>query len=145
MTVDELSQLCYLNREIEFDQERLRELERKASAPATPQMTGMPRTHDNASLIERYAAEIVDLQAIIAAKQIQCIHERARLERYIADIEDSELRWIFKLRFVNGLPWTQVAASMGEGFAMEAVKKRCYRYLRRKNESVPPCPDEGVV
>lgn len=132
MTVNELSQLYYLNREIEGDQKRLAELEAIAKAPSAAKLTGMPRSPGVGDPTGKYAAEIVDLQAIISAKQIQCIHERARLERYIADIPDSETRWIFTLRFINGLPWAQVAASLGEGNTPDRVKKVCYRYLNRQ-------------
>ncbi|MDD3337867.1 MAG: hypothetical protein PHS82_03325 [Lachnospiraceae bacterium] len=130
MTVTELSQLYWLNREIEMDQKRLEDLEGKA-LPGSPAYDGMPHSHDNSSKVERLAAEIVDLQAIIAAKQIQCIHERQRLECYISTIPDSETRMIFTFRFINGLPWGQVAACIGEGNTGDRVKKVCYRYLER--------------
>ena len=129
MTMKELSQLYWLNREIEMDQKRLEELEWSA-IPGSPAISDMPPgPHSNDSKVEKLAAEIVDLKAIIAAKQIQCIHERQRLERYIAGIPDSLTRSIFQLRFSNGLPWNQVAASIGGGNTTESVKKRCYRYL----------------
>ena len=41
MTLKELSQLYYLNREIEMDQRRLRELEARA-LPGAQVITGMP-------------------------------------------------------------------------------------------------------
>lgn len=130
MTVKELSQLYWLNREIEMDQKRLEELEYQA-IPGSPIISDMPPgPHSNESKVEKLAAEIVDLKAIIAAKQIQCIHERQRLERYISEIPDSLTRSIFELRFANGLPWSQVAASLGGGNTTEGVKKRCYRYLK---------------
>lgn len=135
MTVQELSQLYYLNREIEMDQKRLEELEAKIG-PKAPQLTGMPHGSNNTdSITERLAAEMVDLQAIIAAKQLQCIHERARLERYIEGIDDSETRMMFTLRFINGLSWHQVARCMGDGYMGDSLKKKCYRYLKaNKNE-----------
>ncbi len=130
MTIQELSQLYWLNREIELDQQRLAELRSNAS-PRSPSLTGLPGGGDNSSSVERLAAEIVDLQAIIDAKHLQCIHERSRLERYIADIDDSLTRMIFRLRFVNGLSWQQVAASVGGGNTADSVKKTCYRYLKK--------------
>ena len=78
MTVQELSQLYHLNREVEMDQRRLEELEGQLG-PHSPAITGMPKgSPATDSAVERLIAEIVDLQAIIASKQIQCIHERAR-------------------------------------------------------------------
>lgn len=129
MTLKELSQLYYLNREIEMDKRRLEELRAKSTSPGSPRFDGMPHSKSNVSKVERYAAEIADLGAIIAAKQQQCIHERNRLERYINDIDDSRLRMIFKLRFVNGLQWPQVAAHIGGNNTAKSVSKACYRYL----------------
>lgn len=134
MTLKELSQLYWLNREIEADQKRLAELELLIGSPSSPQLTGMPHTPNSFdSKTERLVAEIVDLQAIIASRQIQCIHERARLERWINDIPDSLTRLIFRYRFVNGLQWPQVAASIGEGTTPDRAKKICYRYIDRQD------------
>lgn len=129
MTLKDLSQLYYLNREIEMDQRRLEELRAKAGSPGSPRFDGTPHSKSTVSKVERYAEEIADLEAIIAAKQEQCIHERNRLERYINNIDDSRLRMIFKLRFVNGLQWPQVAAHIGGNNTVKSVSKACYRYL----------------
>lgn len=132
MTVKELSQLYYLNREIEMDQKRLEELEGKIGVQS-PRLTGMPRRSRATDSTERLVAEMVDLQALIAAKQLQCIHERNRLERYIDSIGDSEMRLIFTLRFINGLSWHQVAVHMGEGYQGESIRVKCYRYLKGRD------------
>ena len=131
MTLKELSQLYYLNREIEMDKQRLHELEVQAVSCA-PNLTGMPRSPGVSDKVGRYAAEIADLKGIIEAKHQQCLYERSRLERYIAGIEDSLLRQIFTYRFVNGLPWKQVAACIGGGNSAGGVQMACYRYLKQK-------------
>lgn len=130
MTIKELSQLYYLNREIEHCQEQLEELEyQRGCAPVI--LDDMPHGKGTVhSRVEQLAAEIVDLKAIIHAKQIECIHERNRLERYIASIPDSETRLIFELRFANCLSWEQVAANIGEGNTSERVRQVCSRYIR---------------
>lgn len=134
MTLKELSQLYYLNREIERDQERLEKLRASASAPGAPNYDGMPKSPSFENRLERYIAENVDLEAIIRAKITQCLHERARLERYIAEIPDSLTRQIFQLRFINGLTWVQIAFSVGGGNTEEGVRKRVYRYLEQENK-----------
>lgn len=125
--------MYYLNREIEQDEQRLRELQAKATQ-ATQTISGMPRGSGEQQKIERFVADIIDLKAIIAAKQQQCIYEQSRLERYIADIPDSLTRQIFALRFINGLNWVQVAMNVGGGNTSEAVRSKVYRYLK-KNKS----------
>lgn len=129
MTKKELSQLYWLNREIEADQQRLDELEATASAPKAQKLDGMPHSPGYGDALARMVAEIVDLKAIIAAKQQQCLHERNRLERYIADIPDSLTRQIFTLRFINGLTWYQVAMHIGGGNTEDSVRMLCNRYL----------------
>ena len=130
MTLKELSQLYYLNREIEMDQRRLRELEVRA-LPGAQVITGMPHGSGVADIVGRYAAEIADLRGIIEAKHQQCLYERSRLERYIADIDDSLLRQIFTYRFVNGLPWLQVAAGIGGNNTADSVRVACNRYIEK--------------
>lgn len=134
MTLKELSQLYYLNREIERDQERLEKLRARASAPGAPNYDGMPKSPGFDNRIEHYIAEMVDLDAIIRAKITQCLHERARIERYIAEIPDSLTRQIFQLRFINGLTWVQIAFSVGGGNTEEGVRKRVYRHLEQENK-----------
>lgn len=132
MTLKELSQLYYLNREIEADKERLGRLRELASSPSGPNLSGMPGGGSYENRLERYVAEIIDLEAIISAKITQCLHERNRLERYIADIPESYLRQVFTLRFINGLSWDQVAFSIG-GTTADAARMACNRYIKKSN------------
>jgi len=131
MTLKELSQLYYLNREIEMDQRRLEELRAKTESPSGGELSDMPHSPNVDKKLERDIAEIVDLSAIIAAKQTRCIHERNRLERYINCIDDSLTRQIFTLRFINGLPWMQVAYSIGDNLTDAYVRNVCYKHLRQ--------------
>ena len=107
MTLKDLSQLYHLNREIEMDQRRLEELEKDQSC----------------------TQEVRCLRNIIEAKHQQCLYERIRIERYIAEIDDSFLRQIFTYRFINGLPWRQVAACVGGGNTEDSVRMLCKRHF----------------
>ena len=141
MTIKELSQLYYLNREIERDRERLSILRSKASSMGASGFDGLPKSGCLGGRLAQCIAEIVDLEVIIQAKITQCLHERNRLERYISDIPDSITRQVFQLRFVSGLPWAQIALSIGGGNTEEGVRKRVYRYLKQKNfEDSKGCP-----
>ena len=130
MTIKELSQLYHLKREIEMDRLRLRNLEARAQ-PGAQVITGMPHTPGTKDKVGECAAEIADLIGIIEAKRKQCLYERNRLERYIAGIDDSLTRQMFKLRFVNGLTWRQVAACIGGGNTAAGCRKAAQRYLRK--------------
>lgn len=162
MTVKELSQLYWLNREIEADQERLESLdieirrdedqlaslEIKASSPSEHNYDGMPKSPAYSNPLEDTVIRIIELKNIIErkkalrsdcattiqAKQILCLTERNKLERYIADLPDSLLRMIFTFRFVNGLTWAQVSEHIGARTTEDSVKKMCYRYLAEQNK-----------
>ena len=130
MTLKELSQLYYLNREIEMDKKRLEELEAEAE-PKGQKITGMPRAKRTIDKVGDCAAEIADLRGIIEQKTKLCMYERNRLERYISGIDDSLIRQIMTYRFVNGLPWGQVAANIGGNNTAGSVKMMCHRHLRK--------------
>ena len=131
MTLKELSQLYYLDKEIELDRERLAELRADLLCPRSPDYDGMPRSPNPEPALERCIAEITDLEAIIQAKIEQRIYERARLERYISDIPDSLTRQIFTLRFIEGLTWEDVAAKAGGNNTAKNCSNICYRYIRQ--------------
>ena len=130
MTVKELSQLYWLNREIEEDKRRLDELENITVSPRSPKYDGMPHEFGHSDTLAHCVAEILDLKARIAAKQTQCIHERIRLEQYISSIPDSLTRQIFSLRFISGMNWQQTAMHVGGGNTEDSVRQRVYRYLK---------------
>ena len=131
MTIKELSQFYYLNQEIKLCRKQLAELEAQRGVGSVL-IDDMPHGKGPAkSRVEQLAGEIVDLKAIIHAKQIECIHERNRLERYIAGVTDSETRLILSLRFADCLSWDEVAEQIGEGNTADRVKKVCYRFLER--------------
>ena len=137
MTLKELSQLYHLNREIDLGYRIIEELRAKAEN-LSQSLSDMPSAPSKENRLERYVAEIADLSAILDAKEVQCIHERSRLLRWINDIDDSLTRQIFTLRFVNGCNWVQVAASISDSYTDGYVKNLCYRFLKeseRRKES----------
>ena len=128
MTNQELSQLYYLNKEIAQQKKRLEEL-KAASTNITPQITGMPHGTGTSDKVSRYAAEIADLQALIELNIQKCWYELNRLNRYIADCDDSLTRQILTLRYINGLSWLQVAMSIGGDNTADSVRMIHNRYL----------------
>lgn len=57
---------------------------------------------------------------------------RAEIDRYIAAVPDPQTRDMFRLRFVTGLKYFQVAMRLGGGMSTDCVKKRIYRYVKNK-------------
>lgn len=131
MTIKELSKLYWLNREIERDKARLEELYTKAIS-SSQTITGMPHVPGITDKVGRYSGEIADLRGIIEANIQRCFYELNRLNRYIDNVDDPQMRMILSLRFVNGLPWQQVAASIGGSNTADSVRMMCKRFLEKK-------------
>lgn len=51
------------------------------------------------------------------------------VEEFIHSLEDSHLRRIINLRFVESLSWNKVADRMGGGNTEDSVKKAFYRFM----------------
>ena len=102
MTLNELSQLYYLRREIEREKQRLEQLQGKE--------------------------DVAELEQIIRAKIARCNDERTNLEKYIADIPDSLTRQVFTFRFIDGYSWVRVASAIGNNTA-DSVRMICKRYI----------------
>lgn len=128
MNKRELSQLYYLNREIEEQQRRLQELEALATS-CTSHITGMPKTQGVVDRLAGYVAEIADLRSLIDLNIKKCFFELNRLNRYISSVDDAQMRLILSLRYINGLSWVQVAVSIGGGNTADGVRKAHDRFL----------------
>jgi hypothetical protein len=131
MTKKELSQLYYLNREIEQLQIRLAELECLATS-CSVKITGMPRASGISDKLSKYVAEIADLKSLLDLNIKKCFYELNRLNRYIQSVGDSEMRMILALRYVNGLSWEQVAASISVYATGDSVRKMHDRFLKKQ-------------
>lgn len=113
MTKKELSQLYYLKKEIKEQQRRLDELETAATA-CTAKITGLPSGRGISDKIGNYAAQIADLKGLLDLNLKKCFYELNRLDRYIQSVDDSQMRTILTLRYIQGLSWQKIAYAIGE-------------------------------
>ena len=125
MTLKELSQLHWLKREMMMDIRRLVEIET---------VYGGIAGEDNAGIADKTATTavmIAELKETIVQKQFRVMSERIRLEQYIANVDDSFVRQLLTLRFVDGYSWKKVAMAAGGGNTADNVRMSCKRYLKR--------------
>ena len=121
LTKKELSQLFYLNKEIEMEKNRLKELE-EAATDTSVKISGLPHT-SGISNKTALAAEIAEKEAIA---------EYNRLTRYICTVEDSLIRQILRYRYIDGKSWLEVANTIGGNNTMDGVRMIAYRYIDKK-------------
>lgn len=127
------------------------ELSVATKAPAGPGSVGIPQsqgftrcvsdgwnahgtdTNDKTSYL---AVMIADMESSIAETQREIAEERQKAEEFADSVPDCRLRAIFKLRFVQGLQWKEVANMMGPYYSDMSASKTAYSYLRKlQNQS----------
>jgi hypothetical protein len=133
MTKKELSQLYYLNREIEELRRRLDELEALATS-STQKITGLPSGGGISDMVGKFGTDIVELKELLDARIKKSIDELKRLDAYIQGLDDVEMRMILSLRYINGLGWEQVAASISSCLSGESVRKAHERFLEKNQK-----------
>ena len=75
------------------------------------------------------AAEMADLKDYIEDLKEKISGSEAAAAAWIQTIEDFRARMIFRLRFIHGKPWKEVAALIGGRSTVNSVKAVCHRYL----------------
>lgn len=135
MTLQDLSQLYYLDKQIQRDEERLEQM-RARLTNISPKLSGMPGKPGASDKVGDGVAEIVDLARQIEEERAGFEKEKAKLEAYLRGIEDTQIRLIFILRFVDLKTWAEVAEAIGGNNTEESVKKVCYRYLKRVYQDI---------
>lgn len=130
LTKKELSQLYWLNREIEEEKRKLSELE-AAAAGCTAKITGLPHVSGVHDKIGDLGILIAEQRDLIDLKVRQSVIEYNRLNRYIASVDDAQMRMILSLRYVNGLSWQEIAANMGQEGDGSTQRKKHDKFLHQ--------------
>lgn len=142
MTIHELNQLRYLDKEIQLLRERIAELRTEAER-VTPSVTTYINEKKETCVLPKtggaglYRDKMADMVAAIIEEERQLEglcerrrQEKARLMQFINEIPDSLTRQIFLLRFVDGKSWNAVAVKVGGGNTAKSVIMRVKRHLR---------------
>ena len=112
------------------DLELLASLE-AAAGPKIQRLDGMPHAHGISDPVGNLAAEIADMRETVARRKAAVAKSEETIATYISTIEDSQTRMIFRLRYIHGMAWKEVAATVGGRNTENSVKSVCYRYIAR--------------
>lgn len=137
MNKEQLSQLRYLKGEIEILKKQIEDIDYtittdsvKGSSPYFPYternflITGVDH--------QGYDNKLNRLQRKLSRRIDELIDLVEETNDYINNIDDSLIRQIITLRYINGLEWKQVAASIGGNNTADSVRMIHNRFLERK-------------
>jgi len=129
MTKEQLSQLSWLRLEIEDLTNRIRRIE-SALSGKTSRIEGMPWLGGGRDFLGDLAPQLCDLKSQLTKSKHTAMAEYASLQTFIERIDDSQVRLIFTLRYLDGLSWHQVAWRLG-GNTSDSVRMTHNRYLAK--------------
>lgn len=128
MTLSDLNQHFALLEELARAREMVQSL-RDAACPGAQALTGMPHATGVRDRVGDLAVEIADLETEIEALEAEISASETEILAYVRSIRDTQTRMIFRLRFLRGLSWKEVATVVGGRNTADSVKVMCYRYL----------------
>lgn len=127
MTIKELSNLFYLEKEIDKLQEELEEIGEIGSST----IDSSPKTKKISKKVEQIVLKKCNLMELIVKSQIKCIEERCKIENYIRSITDPKIRLIIRLRFIDFKNWYEIADEITPKNKELVNSKTPYMQLKR--------------
>lgn len=71
-------------------------------------------------------------KATLASLEMELLETLNQVEEFVASVEDSRMRRIITLRFIDNLSWNKVADRMGGGNTEDSVRKAFGRFMEGK-------------
>lgn len=136
MDKEQLKQLRHLKSEIEILKRQIDDIDYvitqdsvRGSLPEYPYI----ETHFKIEGVDykAYNRKVKRLQRKLSRRMEELIDLVEETNEYIESIDDSLIRQIIALRYINGLTWEQVAASIGGNNTADSVRMLCDRFLKK--------------
>lgn len=70
-------------------------------------------------------------KATLTSLESELIEIINQIEEFIASVDDSRMRRIINLRFIENLSWNKVADKIGGGNTEDSIKKAFYRFMEQ--------------
>lgn len=132
MTVEELSELYYINKEIEQIQKELHDLKNKNFFKNSI-LSDMPKGGERLDEFVTYVDDVRTLENMLQYSLKKLQYKRKQVENFIDNIENAELRLIIRLRSINGMKWDDIGREVN--MDRRTVSRKFYSFFK----SCPQC------
>ena len=134
----ELNELQDLKKEIQYQVNQLRRLEERSTS-MTRIISGIPAYRGITDRVGEYAPQIARLKILLQNNLRWCLNLQYKIELFIESIDESEMRQIFRLRYLEGKTWRQIAlATTGAGDGSTQYKQH-KQYLKKTKGGKKAC------
>ena len=130
MSEKELSEYYYLKKEVEDLEQRIKEFGDGVKSTRIKEIS-VSSSRGGKSIQETK----IELIGLLTEKRITALEQYIKIERYIEEVNDPEIRSIMRYRFLDLKKWSEIDRLTHSG--NEYSKKKYYRY--KKN--IPQYPE----
>lgn len=129
MTVEEINNIYYINKEIEKVQKELYDLKSKNFYKRSI-LTGIPKGNSQHDIFSDYAEDIKTHEDMLHYNLKMLYVERKKLEEFLESIEDAELKLIIRLRAVNNMKWEKIGEELG--MDRRTASRKFYKFFKKE-------------
>ena len=90
-----------------------------------------PEYEERKQMLKIKKALLSQRKATLEILKIDLVQKTHDVEMFIASIDDSQMRRIVNLRFIQRLSWTAVAMKVGGGNTDETVRQAFHRFMNK--------------
>ncbi len=135
MSKTELEELLHIRKEIEQLEKRIARIEKQSIMASDVVQNGFKRHAIIYGVDVKRAYKLQNYYEKLKKFNIMLVEKEAEIEDYIETIPFSEIRQIFRLKYIDGLNWIQVAHEMnkeykGREYSENSVRCKHDRYLQ---------------
>lgn len=136
MTKQELEEIFYIKKEIMDLEERINKIEEQSSMVADAVQKGYKRRAIIFGIDVKRAYKLQSNYERLQKFKIMLVDKQCKIENYIETIPFSEIRQIFRYRYLNAMNWIQVAHEMNRKYKHkeyneDSVRMKHDRYLKK--------------
>ena len=126
MTIEDLEELRYLDSEIRAVQQEIEGMYNTYRSPAFEKIGSSPLSPGDPTA--QAVSKVMQLQRKYNAMLTEMADQRDRVNAWLVELDDREIRSIIRWHYLNGKSWKQTSGLVYGGIAGE---RNAYRVLRR--------------
>lgn len=126
MTIDELEELRYLDSEIQAVQREIENMYNTYRSPAFEKIGQSPLSPGDPTA--QAVSKVMQLQRKYNSMLTEMADRRDRVNAWLVEIDDPEIRSIIRWHYLNGKSWKQTS---GLVYGDRSNERNAYRVIRR--------------
>jgi len=132
MTINELNKYRYIKNNIKHLQEKIDVVNSQIITASKISDTKVIRSHTNADNTGDIAVKLAELKEELLGECAKLIEKDIEINKFIGNIDDEEIKYIIRERFLNFKSWYDISAEMD--CDRTTPRKKLKKYLNERSK-----------